>query len=124
MPDGVPLPLMPRLFMAIHQEDCFPIVDILRQIPAIPDNCQWALFLRNHDELTLEMVTELADHARSIMFNPRVLRAPGLALGLGLQLHFLEQLGLHIEQLLSKVGEEFLSMMRSPSSSSLKILIG
>ncbi len=58
-------PLMPRLFMAIHQEDCFPIVDILRQIPAIPDNCQWALFLRNHDELTLEMVT---DEERDYMY--------------------------------------------------------
>jgi maltose alpha-D-glucosyltransferase/alpha-amylase len=51
-------PLMPRLFAAIRMEDRFPIVEILRQTPAIPDNCQWALFLRNHDELTLEMVTD------------------------------------------------------------------
>ncbi len=51
-------PLMPRLFMAIHQEDRFPIIDILQQTPAIPENCQWAVFLRNHDELTLEMVTD------------------------------------------------------------------
>ena len=51
-------PLMPRLFMSIRQEDRFPIVDVLAQTPAIPDSCQWALFLRNHDELTLEMVTE------------------------------------------------------------------
>ncbi len=51
-------PLMPRLFMAIRMEDRFPIVDIWAQTPPIPDNCQWALFLRNHDELTLEMVTE------------------------------------------------------------------
>lgn len=51
-------PLMPRLFMALHQEDRFPIVDILAQTPAIPDNCQWCLFLRNHDELTLAMVTD------------------------------------------------------------------
>ena len=50
-------PLMPRMFMGIHLEDRHPIVDILRQTPSIPDNCQWALFLRNHDELTLEMVT-------------------------------------------------------------------
>ena len=50
-------PLMPRLFMAIQMEDRFPIVDILQQTPEIPDGCQWALFLRNHDELTLEMVT-------------------------------------------------------------------
>jgi maltose alpha-D-glucosyltransferase/alpha-amylase len=51
-------PLMPRLFMAIQMEDRFPIVDILDQTPAIPENCQWAIFLRNHDELTLEMVTD------------------------------------------------------------------
>jgi len=50
-------PLMPRMYMAIAQEDRFPIIDIMRQTPDIPDNCQWAIFLRNHDELTLEMVT-------------------------------------------------------------------
>ncbi len=58
-------PLMPRLFMALQMEDRFPIVDILQQTPAIPDNCQWALFLRNHDELTLEMVT---DEERDYMY--------------------------------------------------------
>ncbi len=51
-------PVMPRIFMAVHMEDRFPIVDILEQTPAIPDNSQWTLFLRNHDELTLEMVTD------------------------------------------------------------------
>lgn len=51
-------PLMPRMYMAIAQEDRFPISDIMRQTPAIPDICQWAIFLRNHDELTLEMVTD------------------------------------------------------------------
>jgi maltose alpha-D-glucosyltransferase/alpha-amylase len=51
-------PLMPRMFMALWMEDRFPIVDILEQTPPIPDDCQWALFLRNHDELTLEMVTD------------------------------------------------------------------
>jgi maltose alpha-D-glucosyltransferase/alpha-amylase len=51
-------PLMPRMYMAIAREDRFPITDIMRQTPAIPDNCQWAIFLRNHDELTLEMVTD------------------------------------------------------------------
>ena len=51
-------PLMPRIYMAIAQEDRFPIADIMRQTPDIPGNCQWALFLRNHDELTLEMVTD------------------------------------------------------------------
>ena len=51
-------PLMPRMFMALQMEDRFPIIDILEQTPAIPENCQWAMFLRNHDELTLEMVTD------------------------------------------------------------------
>jgi maltose alpha-D-glucosyltransferase/alpha-amylase len=51
-------PVMPRLFMAIRMEDRYPVVDILQQTPAIPENCQWAMFLRNHDELTLEMVTD------------------------------------------------------------------
>ena len=51
-------PLMPRMYMAIAREDRFPISDIIRQTPPIPDTCQWAVFLRNHDELTLEMVTD------------------------------------------------------------------
>ncbi len=58
-------PLMPRLFMAIEREDRFPIIDILEQTPAIPENCQWGIFLRNHDELTLEMVT---DEERDYMY--------------------------------------------------------
>jgi maltose alpha-D-glucosyltransferase/alpha-amylase len=51
-------PLMPRMFMALETEDSFPIVNILKRTPKIPDTCQWATFLRNHDELTLEMVTD------------------------------------------------------------------
>jgi maltose alpha-D-glucosyltransferase/alpha-amylase len=51
-------PLMPRMYMAIAKEDRFPITDIMRQTPQIPPTCQWAIFLRNHDELTLEMVTD------------------------------------------------------------------
>ncbi len=51
-------PLMPRIYMALRQEDRLPITDIMAQTPAIPDSCQWGLFLRNHDELTLEMVTD------------------------------------------------------------------
>src|SRR4051812_40039852 len=51
-------PLMPRMYMALAREDRFPITDIMRQTPQIPDSCQWAIFLRNHDELTLEMVTD------------------------------------------------------------------
>jgi maltose alpha-D-glucosyltransferase/alpha-amylase len=58
-------PLMPRLFMAIRMEDRFPLMEILQETPAIPANCQWALFLRNHDELTLEMVT---DEERDYMY--------------------------------------------------------
>ena len=58
-------PVMPRLFMALHMEDRYPIVDILQQTPPIPETCQWALFLRNHDELTLEMVT---DEERDYMY--------------------------------------------------------
>jgi maltose alpha-D-glucosyltransferase/alpha-amylase len=58
-------PLMPRMYMALAREDRFPIVDILDQTPAIPETCQWALFLRNHDELTLEMVT---DEERDYMY--------------------------------------------------------
>lgn len=59
-------PLMPRMYMALAQEDRFPITDILRQTPEIPANCQWAIFLRNHDELTLEMVT---DRERDYLWN-------------------------------------------------------
>src|SRR5947208_17080476 len=57
--------IMPRIFMSIHMEDRLPIIDFLAQTPQIPDNCQWALFLRNHDELTLEMVT---DEERDYMY--------------------------------------------------------
>ena len=65
-------PLMPRLFMAIRREDHRPIIDIMNQMPEIPPTCQWALFLRNHDELTLEMVT---DEERDYMYN-RICQGP------------------------------------------------
>jgi maltose alpha-D-glucosyltransferase / alpha-amylase len=58
-------PLMPRIFIGMQMEDRFPIIDILEQTPTIPETCQWALFLRNHDELTLEMVT---DEERDYMY--------------------------------------------------------
>ena len=58
-------PLMPRMYMALRQEDRLPIADIMAQTPEIPNNCQWGLFLRNHDELTLEMVT---DEERDYMY--------------------------------------------------------
>ena len=59
-------PVMPRMYMAVAQEDRTPIVDIMARTPAIPDACQWAIFLRNHDELTLEMVT---DEERAFMYS-------------------------------------------------------
>ncbi|CAG0947372.1 partial maltose alpha-D-glucosyltransferase / alpha-amylase, partial [Anaerolineae bacterium] len=58
-------PLMPRLFMAVSMEDHFPVMEVLENTPPIPDTCQWAIFLRNHDELTLEMVT---DEQRDYMY--------------------------------------------------------
>lgn len=58
-------PIMPRLFMSVKMEDRYPIIDIIDQTPEIPENCQWAIFLRNHDELTLEMVT---DEERDFMY--------------------------------------------------------
>ncbi len=58
-------PIMPRIFMSLMMEDRYPILDILEQTPAIPDTCQWAMFLRNHDELTLEMVS---DEERDYMY--------------------------------------------------------
>ncbi|MFO0788218.1 MAG: maltose alpha-D-glucosyltransferase [Pirellulales bacterium] len=65
-------PLMPRLFMAVEREDRSPIVDILEQTPLLPPSCQWAIFLRNHDELTLEMVT---DEERDYMYRTYTLDA-------------------------------------------------
>jgi maltose alpha-D-glucosyltransferase/alpha-amylase len=59
-------PVMPRIYMALRREDRTPIIDIISQLPDIPDACQWCLFLRNHDELTLEMVT---DEERDYMYN-------------------------------------------------------
>jgi maltose alpha-D-glucosyltransferase/alpha-amylase len=63
-------PLMPRMYMALAMEDRFPLIDILDQTPEIPEGCQWASFLRNHDELTLEMVTdEERDYMRRVYAN-------------------------------------------------------
>jgi maltose alpha-D-glucosyltransferase/alpha-amylase len=59
-------PVMPRLYMAVANEDRLPVTDIMRQTPEIPKTCQWAIFLRNHDELTLEMVT---DRERDYLWN-------------------------------------------------------
>jgi maltose alpha-D-glucosyltransferase/alpha-amylase len=82
-------PLMPRLFMAVRMEDSFPITDILQQTPPIPDNCQWALFLRNHDELTLEMVT---DEDRDYMYRVYA-QDPETRLNLGIRRRLAPLLG-------------------------------
>jgi maltose alpha-D-glucosyltransferase/alpha-amylase len=74
-------PLMPRLFMGLRMEDRFPIVDILAQTPQIPESCQWALFLRNHDELTLEMVT---DEERDYMYRTYA-HEPAMRVNLGIR---------------------------------------
>ncbi|MGB5972666.1 MAG: maltose alpha-D-glucosyltransferase, partial [Nodosilinea sp.] len=82
-------PLMPRLFMALRMEDSFPIADILQQTPAIPDNCQWGLFLRNHDELTLEMVT---DEDRDFMYRVYA-QDPEMRVNLGIRRRLAPLLG-------------------------------
>src|ERR1700722_5431769 len=74
-------PVMPRMFMALRRERAAPIVEILARTPAIPDNCQWGLFLRNHDELTLEMVT---DEERDYMYEEYA-RDPRMKLNLGIR---------------------------------------
>ena len=74
-------PIMPRIFMSIHMEDRLPIIDILEQTPKIPSNCQWALFLRNHDELTLEMVT---DEERDYMYKAFA-HEPTMRINLGIR---------------------------------------
>jgi maltose alpha-D-glucosyltransferase/alpha-amylase len=84
-------PVMPRMFMAIHMEDRYPIIDILEQTPAIPDTCQWALFLRNHDELTLEMVT---DEERDYMYRVYA-HDPQARINLGIRRRLAPLLGNH-----------------------------
>jgi maltose alpha-D-glucosyltransferase/alpha-amylase len=80
-------PVMPRMFMAARREEATPMYEILERTPAIPDNCQWGLFLRNHDELTLEMVTDeerdymYAEYAKDprMKINVGIRRRPGAA---------------------------------------------
>ena len=83
--------VMPRLYMAVHQEDRFPIIDIMRQTPSIPENCQWAIFLRNHDELTLEMVT---DEERDYMYRTYA-ADPQARINLGIRRRLAPLLGNH-----------------------------
>jgi maltose alpha-D-glucosyltransferase/alpha-amylase len=74
-------PIMPRIFMALRREQCWPIIEIMDQLPVIPATCQWALFLRNHDELTLEMVT---DEERDYMY-AEYAKDPRMRLNLGIR---------------------------------------
>ena len=82
-------PVMPRMYMALRMEDRFPIYDILEQTPPIPDNSQWALFLRNHDELTLEMVT---DEERDYMYRVYA-HDPQMRINLGIRRRLAPLLG-------------------------------
>ena len=82
-------PLMPRLFLALQMEDQFPIMDILEQTPAAPEGCQWCLFLRNHDDLTLVMVT---DEERDLMFRSFG-QDPRMRLNLGIRRRLAPLLG-------------------------------
>jgi maltose alpha-D-glucosyltransferase/alpha-amylase len=84
-------PLMPRMFMSFWMEDRFPIIDIFEQTPPIPEICQWALFLRNHDELTLEMVT---DEERDYMYRVYA-RDPSARINLGIRRRLAPLLGNH-----------------------------
>jgi maltose alpha-D-glucosyltransferase/alpha-amylase len=84
-------PVMPRMFMAIRMEDRFPIIDILDQTPPIPETAQWALFLRNHDELTLEMVT---DEERDYMYRVYA-HDPQMRINLGIRRRLAPLLGNH-----------------------------
>ncbi len=84
-------PLMPRLFMSMYMEDRHPILDILNLTPPIPEPCQWALFLRNHDELTLEMVT---DEERSYMYRVYA-QDPQMRINLGIRRRLAPLLGNH-----------------------------
>jgi maltose alpha-D-glucosyltransferase / alpha-amylase len=84
-------PLMPRMFMSFWMEDRFPMIDIFEQTPQIPEACQWVLFLRNHDELTLEMVT---DEERDYMYRVYA-RDPNARINLGIRRRLAPLLGNH-----------------------------
>jgi maltose alpha-D-glucosyltransferase / alpha-amylase len=84
-------PVMPRMFMALQTEDRYPITDIFDQTPDIPDTCQWAIFLRNHDELTLEMVT---DEERDYMYKVYV-KDPKARINLGIRHRLAPLMGNH-----------------------------
>src|SRR3712207_1136913 len=74
-------PIMPRMFMSVRREEATPMLEILRQTPHIPESCQWGLFLRNHDELTLEMVS---DEERDYMYGEYA-KDPRMKLNVGIR---------------------------------------
>lgn len=88
-------PLMPRIFMSLWMEDRFPVIDIFEQTPSIPETCQWALFLRNHDELTLEMVT---DEERDYMYKVYA-RDPSARINLGIRRRLAPLLGNYLRKI-------------------------
>jgi maltose alpha-D-glucosyltransferase/alpha-amylase len=102
-------PIMPRIYMALHMEDRYPIVDILDETPVIPENCQWAMFLRNHDELTLEMVTE---EERDYMYRVYA-RDPRARINLGIRRRLAPLLG-NNRRKLELIHAILLSMPGSP----------
>jgi maltose alpha-D-glucosyltransferase / alpha-amylase len=102
-------PLMPRIFMAVALEDRYPIAEILRQTPDIPDNCQWAIFLRNHDELTLEMVT---DRERDYMYRMYA-QEPRMRVNVGIRRRLAPLLGNDIDRI-KLMNSLLLSMPGSP----------
>jgi maltose alpha-D-glucosyltransferase/alpha-amylase len=102
-------PLMPRIFMAVALEDRYPIAEIIRQTPDIPDNCQWAIFLRNHDELTLEMVT---DRERDYMYKMYA-NEPRMRVNVGIRRRLATLLGNDVDRI-KLMNSLLLSMPGSP----------
>ena len=102
-------PLMPRIFMAVALEDRYPIAEIVRQTPDIPENCQWAIFLRNHDELTLEMVT---DRERDYMYKMYA-NEPRMRVNVGIRRRLAPLLGNDVDRI-KLMNSLLLSMPGSP----------
>ncbi|MBM0104537.1 maltose alpha-D-glucosyltransferase [Steroidobacter sp. S1-65] len=102
-------PLMPRIFMAVALEDRYPIAEIIRQTPDIPENCQWAIFLRNHDELTLEMVT---DRERDYMYRMYAAE-PRMRVNVGIRRRLAPLLGNDVDRI-KLMNSLLLSMPGSP----------
>ncbi len=102
-------PLMPRIFMAVALEDRYPIAEIVRQTPDIPENCQWAIFLRNHDELTLEMVT---DRERDYMYKMYAAE-PRMRVNVGIRRRLATLLGNDVDRI-KLMNSLLLSMPGSP----------